>query len=138
MPELDDCQCTALIVSSGLMPGHSWPACAPNHDISIGNPVAGKCNHPPDCPEEDARRCEFTLTTDFTNHTCPGLGITLQERDIGDPDWEDLGIETTIPKEPWSIVLRPQCGKERKIKVLYAGASIWEAVVRCSNCTAAN
>lgn len=137
MPELNDCQCAALIVSQGLVPGHSWPACATTHDISIGSPVPGRCNHPPDCTD-DAKRCEFTLMTNFDGHNCVGLGITLQTRQIGAPDWDDLGIETTIPHEPWSMVIRPQCGEERKVKVLYAGSSIWEGVVRCAKCSAAN
>lgn len=138
MPGLDDCQCIALIVSQGLVAGAAWPSCATNHDISIADPVPGKCNHPPDCPEEDARRCEFTLSTDFTGHTCSGLGITLQRRQIGATDWDDMGIETTIPHEPWSMLLRPACGEEWKVKVLYGGSSIWEGVVRCSKCSAAN
>lgn len=136
MPEIDNCECAALIVSQALVEGQSWPECVTDPSIIVSDPKPGACNHPPECPSEDAKRCSFSLDLDFGEHSCLGMVLKIEERAVGAPGWSDLGIETGIPQGPWNMFIRPACGYERKLKMIYGGTSIWEAVVRCSKCNA--
>lgn len=135
--QADPCECKPTLVSSGLVEGQSWPECVEGTPtVEVVTPIdPGQCKSGEDCPGP-ATPCSARVETNI-DHACIALTMKQQKRADGVTEWDDLGVEVLVPSGAWGFWIKPTCGQERRAQICYGATPIWEAVVRCGECDAA-